>query len=80
VPVPAIAGQARGLDRQYDADPPLADRQQQALEPRPLDPATRAAEVVVDNHHLGPAERTTTIRQGVLPPPALVIVQQLIGG
>ena len=68
------------LDRQYDADSRLADRQQQALESRPLDPATRAAEVVVDNHHLGPAERTSSVRQRVLPPPALVIVPQLIGG
>jgi hypothetical protein len=75
VPIPAIACQPRRLDRQYDTDPRFADRHQETLKPRPLDPATRATEIVIDNYHLGPAESASPIRQRVLPTPALVIVQ-----
>jgi hypothetical protein len=73
VPIPAVAGQSRRLDRQYDTDPSFADRHQKTLEPRSLDPAARATEIVIDNDDLGPAERAGPIRQRVLPPPALVI-------
>jgi len=40
VPVAAVAGQSRSLDRQHGTDPPLADRRQQALEARPINAAT----------------------------------------
>src|SRR5438270_5139683 len=43
MPVAAVAGQPRCLDRKYGADPPLTDRSQQALEARPIDAASRAA-------------------------------------
>ena len=56
VPVATVAGQPRGLDGKYRADPPLTDRRQQALEARPVDAASRAAEVIVDDLDSGPAE------------------------
>jgi hypothetical protein len=49
VPVAAIPREARRFDREHHAGPPLADRHQQPLEARPLDPTPRAAEVVVDH-------------------------------
>ena len=49
VPVAAVAGQPRRLDRDHGADPALADRGQQLLEAGPRDARTRAAEIVVDH-------------------------------
>jgi len=53
--------------------PRLADRQQQALEPGALDTTSRATEIIIDNHHLRPAERASPVRLRVLSAPALVI-------
>src|SRR4051794_39430813 len=79
VPVPAVAGEARGLDREHDTDLGFADRHQQALEPRSCDAAAGAAEIVIDNDDLGPAELAGAVGEAVLPASALVIVQQLVG-
>jgi hypothetical protein len=49
MPVATVAGQPRRLDRKYCADPALTDRSQQTLEARPIDAASRAAEIVVDD-------------------------------
>ena len=57
VPIAAVAGQPRGLDRKYCADPPLTDRRQQALEARPVDAASRAAKIIIDDLDSGPADR-----------------------
>ena len=79
MPVAAVAGEPGGLDRKYGTDPPLADRRQQALEARPIDAASRAAEIIVDDLDRGPAELPGTIGEPVLAAPALRIVQKLIG-
>src|SRR5438094_33871 len=79
VPVAAVAGQPRCLDRKYGADPPLTDRSQQALEARPIDAASRAAQIIVDDLDCGPAELSSTIGEAVLTAAALRIMQKLIG-
>src|SRR5207237_6188248 len=63
----------------YGADPPLTDRSQQALEARPIDAASRAAQIIVDDLDCGPAELSSTIGEAVLTAAALRIVQELIG-
>src|SRR6516225_9424544 len=78
MPVAAVAGQPRCLDRKYGADPPLTDRSQQALEARPIDAASRATEIIVDDLDRGPAELPSEIGEPVLTTAALGIVQKLI--
>jgi hypothetical protein len=56
MPVAAIAGETRRLDRKHGANTPFADRCQQALEAGTRDPAARAAEIIVDDLDNGPAE------------------------
>src|SRR5260370_29941080 len=80
MPVAAIAGETRSLDRKDGADAPFADRRQQALEAGACDPAARAAEIIIDDLDSGPAELLGAFGEPVLPTPALVIVHQLIGG
>jgi len=79
MPVATVAGQPRCLDRKYGADPPLTDRRQPALETRPIDAASRAAKIIVDDLDRGPPELPSTIGQPVLTAAALRIVQKLIG-
>ena len=79
VPVATVAGQPRGLDRKYGADPPLTDRSQQALEARPIDAATRATKIIVNDLDRGLAELPGTIGEPILTAAALRIVQKLIG-
>src|SRR5947208_16219010 len=79
MPVAAVAGQPGCLDRKYGADPPLADRSQQALEARPIDAASRAAQIIVDDLDCGPAHLSSTLGEPVLTAAALRIVQKLIG-
>jgi hypothetical protein len=79
MPVATVAGQPRRLDRKYGADPPLTDRSQQALEARPIDAASRAAKIIVNDLDCGPAELSSTIGEPVLTAAALRIVQKLIG-
>ena len=80
VPVAAVAGEPRGLDRDHGADPALADRGEQLLEARPGDAGAGAAEIVVDHLDGGPAQRAGAIGKAILPAPALVIVEHLVGG
>src|SRR5258708_11235819 len=78
VPVAAVASQPGSLDREHGAAPPLTNRRQQALEARPTDATSRAAEVIVDDLDRGPAELPGAIGEPVLTAAALRIVQQLI--
>ena len=73
VPVAAVAGEPRGLDRDHGADAALADGGEQLLEARPGDPGAGAAEIVVDHLDGGPPQRPGAIDEGVLPTAALVI-------
>ncbi len=78
VPVTPVAGQARGLDRHHRADPAFADRSQQLLEPGAADARAGAAEIVVDDADLGPAELPGSLDQPILPSTALDVVVHLI--
>src|SRR5260370_16498145 len=78
VPVATVAGQPRCLDRKYGADPPLTDCSQQALETRPVDAASRAAKIIVDDLDHGPAELPSTIGEPVLTAAARRVGQHLI--
>jgi hypothetical protein len=49
VPIAAVAGQPRGLDRDHGADPALADGGEQLLEAWPGHAGTGAAEIVIDH-------------------------------
>ena len=79
MPVAAVAGETRRLDREHSADAAVADRCQQPLEAGTGDAAARAAEIVVDDLDSGPAELLGAIGEPVLAPPALMIVHELIG-
>jgi hypothetical protein len=72
VPVAAIAGETRGLDREHRANTARADRPDQTIEPGSGDPATGAAKIVVDDLDGRPAELTGTVGEGILSAPALV--------
>ena len=80
VPVTAVASQARGLDGDHGTDLAVADRGQQPLEARASDATGGHAEVIVDHHNLGPAERARPICQRILASTTLVVMAQLIGG
>lgn len=77
MPITAIAGEARCLDREHSADLALADRRQQALETWAVDVATGATEIIIDHLDTNPTELACTIRKPMLSAPALVIVHQL---
>src|SRR5262249_58957814 len=72
VPITTIAGETRGLNRQYGTHARLADRGQQTLEARACDAAAGAAKVIVDDLNLGPAELLGAIGEPVLPASALL--------
>jgi hypothetical protein len=57
VPVTAVAGKPRGLDRDDGTDPPLADRGEQLLEAGAGDTGAGTAEIIVDHLHVRPQER-----------------------
>src|SRR5271154_1138892 len=78
VPVAAVTRESGSLDRENGADAPFADCPQQALEAGPVDAAARAAEIIVDDLDRGPTELPGTIGQPILPPLALLIMQELI--
>ena len=80
VPVAAVAGEPRGLDRDHGADAPLADGGEQLLEARTGDAGAGAAEIVVDHLDGSPPQRAGAVGESVLPTAALVIVENLIGG
>ena len=80
VPVAAVAGEPRRLDRDHGADASLADGGQQLLEAGPRDAAAGAAEIVIDDGDIAPAELPRAIGKTVLAALALQIVGDLIGG
>ena len=61
MPVAAIAGKTRRLDREHSADTAVADRCEQPLEAGTRDAATGAAEVVVDDIDVAPAKPETML-------------------
>src|SRR5882724_3681494 len=76
--VATIAGETRGLDRQHGAHAARANRGQEALEAGPVGAAARAAEVLVDDLDRRPAELTSAVGKGILPAPALPVVNELV--
>ena len=78
VPVASVAGQAGRLDRHHRADPALADRCQQLLEPGAVDARARAAEIVINDADVGPAKMPRPLDQSVLPSTALDVVDYLV--
>ena len=78
VPVAAIAGEARRLDRDYRADAPFTDGGQQLLKARPRNAAAGTAEVVIDDGDVVPAEVSSAFGQIVLAPLAFQVVGDLI--
>ena len=74
VPVATVAGEPRRLDRDHGADAPLADGGQQLLEAGPRDAAAGAAEIVVDDVDIAPAELPRAIGKTVLAALAFQIV------
>ena len=73
-----VAREPRRLDRQHDADASLTDREQQPLQPWTSTAAAGSAEVVVHHYRFGPSQPAGTVRESILPPPALVVVAQLV--
>ena len=78
MPVAAIAGKTRRLDREHGADTAVADRCEQPLEAGTRDAATGAAEVVVDDIDVAPAKLLGAIDEALLPPSALMIMRELV--
>jgi hypothetical protein len=79
MPVATVAREPRRLDCEHGTDAAFADPRQHAFETRPVDAATRATQIVVDNLDSGPAELPGAIGEPVLTALALLIVQELIG-
>src|SRR5260370_6550237 len=78
MPVGAIAGRARRLDREHGADTAVADRSKQPVEAGTRDAAARPAEVVVDDFDVAPAKLLGAIDETVLAPSALMIMRELV--
>ena len=77
VPVAAIAGESRSLDRDHGADASFADGGQQFLEARAPDAAAGATEVVIDDDDIAPADLSRPIGKTILAPLTLEIVGNL---
>src|SRR6516165_2041481 len=80
VPVAAVAGETRSLDREDGADPTVTDCSQQPLEAWTGDAAGRPPKIVVDDFDGRPAKLPGAIGESVLPALALEVVHELIGG
>src|SRR5438045_213519 len=78
MPVAAIAGETRGLDREHRADVSGADCADQTIKAGAGDAASRAAKVIIDLD-AGPAELPSAIGERILAALALLVVDQLIG-
>src|SRR6185312_9718856 len=79
MPIPAVAGQPRGLNRDHSANSPFANRSEQLLESGTRGAAPRATEIIVDHDHLAPAQLARTVGQAVLAALALFVVDNLVG-
>src|SRR5215207_396605 len=81
LPISAVARKARDLPGGHCADLAQADLGDHALETGARGPAGgRAAEVLVDDLDLRPAELRETVAHGVLEPPTLAVVLDLMSG
>ena len=80
VPVAAVAGETRSLDRENGADATVTDSGQQPLEAGTGDAAARPSEIVVDDLDGRPAKLPGAIGKPVLPALALEVVHELIRG
>jgi hypothetical protein len=80
VPVASVARQARRLDGKHGTNAAFTDRCKQPLESRTADARTRAAEIVINDCHIRPAESTSTVGKAILTPSALMIVGKLVDG
>jgi hypothetical protein len=78
MPIAPIACQTRRLDREYRANLTFTDHSEQPLKPRTADAGSGAAEIIVDDGNVAPAKLSRTLRQPILPTPALVVMQQLV--
>ncbi len=78
MPVAAVSGKTRRLDREHSADTALADHCEQPLEAGTHEAAARAAEVVIDDIDVTPAKLLGAIDEAILARPALVIVCELV--
>ena len=66
MPVATVACESRRLDRDHDADASLTDGGQQLLEAGPRDATAGAAEIVIDDGDIAPAELSRAIGKTVL--------------
>src|ERR1700758_4508687 len=80
VPVAAVTGETRSLDRENGADATGTDSGQQPLEAGTGDAAARSSEIVVDDLDSRPAKLPGAIGKPILPTLALEVVHELIGG
>jgi hypothetical protein len=62
VPVATVACEPRRLDRDHDSDAYLTDGGQQLLEARPRDATAGAAEIVIDDGNIAPAQLSRALR------------------
>src|ERR1700746_2819795 len=79
MPVAAIAGETRGLDREHRADVSGADCADQTVKAGAGAAASRAAKVIIDDLDASPAELPSAIGERILSALALLVVDQLIG-
>jgi hypothetical protein len=79
LPIATVAGEARDLPGGNRTDLAEADLRHHSLETGAHDAASGgAAEIVIDDLDLGPAESRQTLAHGVLQRPALAIMQDLM--
>src|SRR5262249_23672843 len=74
MPVAAIAGETRGLDREHRADVSGADCADQTIKAGAGDAASRAAKVIIDDLDASPAELPSAIGERILAALALLVV------
>src|SRR6202008_2371239 len=79
MPIAAIAGQARSLDRQHSTDAALAERRYGPLKAWATDATSGTTKNIVDPFDADPTELARAIRKPILPALALLIVYQLVG-
>jgi hypothetical protein len=79
VPVATVACEPRCLDRDHDSDAHLTDGGQQLLEAGARDATTGAAEIVINDDNIAPAQLSRALRQIVLAALTFQVVDDLIG-
>ena len=80
MPVAAVAGETRSLEREHRTDTTVTDCGQQSLEAWTSDAAARSSEIVVDDLDSHPAKLLGTIGKPILSSLAFKIVHELIRG